>query len=175
MAARKRLKSEREAQLLEMADLASRGATERELAERFQLSRSTVHRDLKTIEKRWQARAAETVALWKGRLLARHDQVIRDAWAEFDRSKNSAIKTTDVVLQSDQGTDQTGEPTVVRRIVTSSARCGDPHYLAVVVAALAEQARIIGAYGPIAVAPAVRHVVEVVEVEMLRKEYERGG
>lgn len=165
MAAAKRSKAEREHDLAVMAELLAQGATQRELAERFELSPGTIVRDVREIETRWRDRAHEAVESWKGRLLAGHAQVIRSAWFEFERSKSDAqkmVETTEMVKPTTPPApnphDLAGgidppfvEPQVLevtRRVTTVEGQTGDPRYLVVIEGALTEQARLLGANSP---------------------------
>ena len=70
MAAPKRSKAQREADLADMARLMTEGATERDLADRFGLSTGTISRDMKTVTQRWKDAAALSIDEWKAKLLA---------------------------------------------------------------------------------------------------------
>ncbi len=161
MAAPKRSKAQRESDLAEMAGLLARGATLRALCERFELSLGTVQRDVATIEKRWADRAQDEIAHWKGRLLAGHDATIEEAWIEWERSKVEATKIVEVTELTEEHGDTvdadaiaTGEPVrpkvmvLTQRTVTTEAQTGDPRYQSVIIAARAEQAKILGAHAP---------------------------
>jgi hypothetical protein len=158
VAANKRSKAERESDLAAMATLLAKGATQRQLAEQFDLALGTVSYDVKEIEKRWREHAAEAVDLWKGRLVASHDQVILESWQEWERSKadgEKVVEVTELMDSPDEG-DGFGLATagtaperlleVTRRTVTIMGRTGDPRYLNTIETALAEKAKIIGAH-----------------------------
>lgn len=158
MAAQKRNKAQREADLAAMAVLVVKGATEREIANQFGLSPATAHRDVEEIEQRWRDRAYDLVQRWKGRMMAVHDRVAREAWEEWERSKRDAEKLVEITELVEPGTvDETGaliDPTrprtsvmeTVRRTETRMGRTGDPRYLAAIESALSEQAKLIGAH-----------------------------
>lgn len=149
-----------------MAELAIRlaqGSTHRDLAEYFGLALSVLQRDIKEVEKRWRSRSLDALDVWKGRLLASHDETAREAWIEWNRSKADAISIVEITeLVEDEAAAAaehgdaitTGEPTrpkvmhLTERKVTTDAQTGDPRYLTVIVNARAEQAKILGAHAP---------------------------
>ena len=163
MAAPKRSTAEREADLVEMARMLAEGATERELADRFDLAVSTVHRDVVEIEKRWRETAAKTIDTWKAKLLAGHEHTVAEAYREWHRSKEDAQKIVELtelvedpaVIDDDDraiANDEAVRPKVMsltERTVTTEASIGDPRLLTVVTNARAEQAKIVGAYAPV--------------------------
>lgn len=164
MAAPKRSKAQREHDLAEMADLLLRGLSQRDLAHHFDLSPGTISYDVKEVERRWRDRAVDAIETWKGRLLAGHERVIREAWREWGRSQSDAeriVETTELVKpgtttktaaeEADDGI-KADEPVqvleVTRRVLTTEGQTGDPRYLTVIEGALTEQARLLGANAP---------------------------
>lgn len=144
-----------------MAELLLKGATQRELAERFHLSPGTISRDVATVEHRWQQDALKSIDVWKGRLLATHEKVKAEAWNEFERSKadtQTIVEITELIeepsVPGEQNTvmsDQAIRPKIMeltKRQVTSEGQTGDPRYLTVIINAQAEQAKILGAHAP---------------------------
>lgn len=160
MAAPKRSKAQREEDLARMAEMLAKGVTERDLAAEFQLSPSTVHRDVATIEERWRSHALQQADLHKGRILAGHDQVIKEAWSEFDRSKGDAEKMVEVTeMLKDQPAKPDGDVLaaespyplvleVTRRTLTVEGQTGDPRYLTVIENALEAKAKLLGVNAP---------------------------
>ena len=145
-----------------MATLLVEGATERQLAERFDLSQPVIHRDVVEIEKRWRKEATQTIDTWKARILAGHQHTIAEASTEWHRSKEEAQKIVEVTELREEANVTTGDelamddqPTPTRlleltqRTVTTEGRTGDPRYLTVITNARAEQAKIVGAYAPV--------------------------
>lgn len=159
MARPKRSKAQREEDLAEIAVMLSKGATEREIAKHFDISPSTAHRDVEEVEARWRDRAAATIDAHKARLIATHERVAREAWDEWDRSKQDGqkmVETTELIevpIEDEDGlakttTAQARILETVKRVMTTEGQTGDPRYLQVIEAALAEQAKLIGANAP---------------------------
>lgn len=160
MAKAKRTKAQREEDLAEVAVLLSKGATEREIALHFDISPSTAHRDVEEVEERWQERAAAAIDAHKARLIATHERVAREAWDEWDRSKQDGqklVETTELIEVPVEDEDGLAKTTTaqariletVKRVMTTEGQTGDPRYLQVIESALAEQAKLIGANAPV--------------------------
>lgn len=52
-----------------------------------------MRRDIKAIEEQWKQMASSEPDLWRGRELARLDEIEREAWLGFDRSQADAVST----------------------------------------------------------------------------------
>lgn len=123
----------------EILRLTRRGWTQSAIAKRLGIARQTVG----GILERYAKRLAKEVQLQRELLIAQQidkiDEVVREAYGEWDRSKEEAKKEFVKIGQNPKGdTSEIGE--------TKEWQCGDPRYLAVIIKALDQRAKIMGLF-----------------------------
>lgn len=163
----KRQKEYREAALLRMsivAQLWGRHYTYRQIQEEVKArldlqtySLRTVGKDIERCIKEWKAqqRIKDTEAAIHLEL-ARIDDICREAWNAWEKSKQDADKTrtkqTGVVPKSNNGGDgeQSGEIQTVKveRTSEEQTNCGDPRYLDIICKCAMERRKLLGLYSP---------------------------
>lgn len=87
----------------------------------YSINHVTIHRDIGTILDRWRERVIDDVGRAKGVELARLAHVEREAWGEWERSKQA---------------------------FTRESRCGDPRYLQIVQGCVKQRCAILGLDAP---------------------------
>jgi hypothetical protein len=85
--AKTRSKLQRAKDLLLVESLALSGVPQYAIAEQIGVSRQTILRDLKTLEKRWKDSAVRDLDAAKGKELAKLDNMEAEAWRSFRRSR----------------------------------------------------------------------------------------
>jgi hypothetical protein len=95
MARRKNTKAvERAAHLAKLAQLYLRGMTNQyDLAGELGVTQQSISRDLKILQKRWLDNADGDISERRAAQLARVEDVLREAWAAWERSKNEKETT----------------------------------------------------------------------------------
>lgn len=163
----KKMKDYRQAQIVRLdiiAQLYKRGYSYRqiqaEVKARLDLatySLNTVHRDVKRMLEEWRETRIENLDLAIQLELERIDDLIREAWEAWDKSKQDYEKTH---------TKQTGTPTQpgqnaespdgdgrivtvkIERTSEEITKYGNPRYLEVIHKNLAERRKLLGLYSP---------------------------
>ena len=180
----KKMKDYRQAQIVRIdiiAQLYKRGYSYRqiqaEVMARLDLpsySLNTVHRDVKRMLEEWRDTRIENLDLAIQLELERIDDLIREAWEAWDKSKQDYEKTQ---------TKQTGTPTQpatnssasdgdgkivtvkIERTSEEITKYGNPRYLEVIHKNLAERRKLLGLYSP-------EKAIIKTEAEMSREDIE---
>jgi transcriptional regulator with XRE-family HTH domain len=159
MATIKRSKVERERDLLELSDLYLKGHTQADIALRMGVSQQQISYDLKALQKRWRESALVNVDEAKARELAKVDQLEREYWDAWERSKgNAEIETIEQIgvrgkapRQGDGEED--GELTIVplrvKKNKRTEGRSGNPAFLAGIQWCINKRCEIMGLNAPI--------------------------
>ncbi len=164
-AAKTRLRNFNTAKLLRMdilSTLYKQGYSYREMRQevmaRLDLksySLETVKRDIDTLLEEWRATRIEDLDLALQLELERIDQIIREAWLAWEKSKESykRMKASQegVPGQNDSDGEQKPEGIVTTKMKQSSedVTCyGDPRYLEVIHKQLIERRKLLGLYSP---------------------------
>lgn len=152
--ARDRTPEEKAADEARIAQLRARRMNFRQIAEvmnadparPFPISFQTVQKDAARIAKRWLANAEELIAQHKADMLAELDEVCREAWQAWEKSKAAKVK---------RSTDKAGagDATVTRMSVSTEDQTGDPALLRVLLDAMEKRAKLLGIEMPRAGGP----------------------
>jgi hypothetical protein len=112
-----------------------------ELARLVGVDRSTISRDLKVLNGRWRKSAVRNLDVAKGRELDRIDQLEREYWAAWEKSKQVQETTT---------TEQTkdGDSERLKAGIRKVEQTGDPRYLAGVEKCIELRAKLLGLNAP---------------------------
>lgn len=143
MPGEKRTKAQKFKDRETIAALRLRKKTLAQMAEATGLSVMTVRRELKALMGEWQVAAAEDIAAIKARDLQQLEEMERETWAEWERSKLDWQKR---MAESD-GKD--GKKSKVE----TGGQCGDPRYMNVLLGIQERRAKILGIDAPQKVAP----------------------
>lgn len=142
----KRTAAERERDEPFIASLYLRGLTHWGIAEElnkrrpYALTRSAITRDLQRIRKHWLASSLRDFDEAKAQELAKIDHVEAEAWAAWERSKESQVSTK---TRREEGKEA---KTSAER--TETQRVGDPRWLQVVDSCIAHRIRLLGLSAP---------------------------
>lgn len=118
-------------------------------------SLQTVHKDIKRMLAEWRkeriANLDEAVSLELKRL----DDIIREAWAAWDKSKQDGERKTRRqigVPNPEAQVTADGQPSIITVKLENAAsdvvNCGDPRYLDIIHKALIERRKLLGLYAP---------------------------
>lgn len=133
MAAAKRTRDQREAQLPEIAALYLQGKTMREIGQRVGLSARVVHRDLEEVRGRWRARATENFQALVDEQVARLDKIEAESWDRFYASQREQTKRLAKEAPN-------GRTTSLERVDA----VGDPRWLQIALQCVERRCRILG-------------------------------
>lgn len=140
MAAAKRTKAQREADLEEVAALYGRGSKLHEIAAHlnarrpYSLSVPTVCRDVREVVARWRESAASSIDERKAVELARLDELERTAWRDYEGSKRDRVRRTR----------ETRHGAEVGETILTEDRIGNPQFLRIVESAINQRCKILG-------------------------------
>jgi hypothetical protein len=117
-----------------------------ELAERVGVDRSTISRDLKVLNARWKEAGVRDLDAAKGQELDRIDELLRQYWEAWEKSKQAhEISTTEQTTTAD------GER--LKAGIRKEDQHGDPRYLAGVQWCIEQRCKILGLSAPQKIAP----------------------
>lgn len=123
----------------EVLKLTRRGFTQTQIARRIGITRQCVNKILAASVKR----TAKEIDKDRAHLIAQHvdkiDESIREAYGEWERSKQEAKKETSKLGENEKG----GTFEIVE---AKEWQCGDPRYLAVIIKALDQRAKILALF-----------------------------
>jgi len=141
----KRTKLEIKRDRVKIAELYIKGVYQSIIAEDLGLDQSQISYDLKQIQKEWVKNTTLNLDDYKGKELAKIDQVERMAWEGYDRSlrelKSKIIKSKDIAKDAKTGkisadnTDQT---------IKTENRNGDPRFLEIIMKCIDRRCKLMG-------------------------------
>jgi hypothetical protein len=158
MAAHKRTKMQREADLVIMTSMWIRGKTQKEIAEKFGLTQGQISHDLKEVHVRVAALNSEVMAKKRAQRLTELAEIKREAWESWEKSKADkevqikeqiASKSGQKNQQGDDSDVQDGAATDSERIkalLRTEGQCGEAIFLAEIRKAIQEENKIDGMY-----------------------------
>lgn len=126
-----------------IATLRLQALTLEQIVQQTGLSKSTVQRTLRELQAEWQARAAAATDEVKARELAKLDQLERETWSEWHRSKEDWVKKS-----VKKGGDVAGVKSSPETKVDTGGQCGDPRYLNVLLGIQERRAKLLGIEAP---------------------------
>ena len=136
-----------ESRRCQVADLFLRGVKRQtELGQRIGVNRSTISRDLRVLNDRWKESGVRDLDAAKGQELDRLDQLEREAWQAWEKSKGAHETTT-----TEQTSTGAGER--VKAAIRKDEQCGDPRYLAVLQWCIEQRCKLLGLNAPHKIAP----------------------
>lgn len=162
----KKMKDYRQAQIVRMdiiAQLYKRGYSYRQMQEEVKArldlqsySLRTVHKDVNTLLAEWREMRIENMDLAVQLELERIDDVIREAWEAWEKSKQDGDKTrtkqTGMPTQPGEGDEGGGNGEIItiklERTTEEQTNCGDPRYLEIIHKNLTERRKLLGLYSP---------------------------
>lgn len=140
MGSRRRSPAEKARDAQQIAALYLQGYSQTEIAARLNLGVATVCRDLKPYHERWQEEARRDIATRKAEQLAQLDQLLREYWEAWERSKAPRKVST---VSKAAGGNGDGSATV-----RSEERTGDPRFLEGVRWCMERRAKLLGLDAP---------------------------
>lgn len=141
------------------SELYKRGYTyrdiRREVMARLNLqtySLDTVHRDINRMLAKAAARADYNMDKMLQLELARIDDMMREAWAAWEKSKEDYLDTQQIMRgtpkASDKGEESGVDTTSMEQRRKEIRSCGDPRYLELINKLLIERRKLLGLYAP---------------------------
>jgi ParB-like chromosome segregation protein Spo0J len=138
----KRSSFQREKDLETITALYLRGHTQQQIADQFNLSRQQIGYDIKEIQSRWRTSEVFDFNEAKQRELAQIDQVEREAWAEWERSKTKKLSKSKKIKT---GTDEkNGSFNEEAEETKEENLLGDPRYLQIVNECRKDRMKLLG-------------------------------
>lgn len=151
-------KRQQEARLNIIAELYKRGYTYREIQKevsaRLDLSHyslRTVHNDIMLLLEDWRQTRIENLDLTLQLELQRLDDIVREAWTAWDKSKTDYTKQRDTMRGVPDEDSDKGQGVLPVQYGSSKENVvgnGDPRYLEQIQRALAERRKLLGLYPP---------------------------
>jgi hypothetical protein len=151
MAAPKRTKLEREAQLVEIERHHNRGESVRDIAAGLGLHFTTIQRDLETIAQRYQGKTLVERTVAVNRMIATLRDVRKEAWEAWEKSKEN--KERQAREKISESLDAEGRPTAetlqrMKVVSITEGRLPRAEYLNIVLRTLKHEAELLGLYLP---------------------------
>lgn len=137
----KRTPFERERDLETVTSLYLRGHTQQQIADQLKLSRQQIGYDLKEIQQRWREAGIDNFDEVKQRELAHIDQVEREAWAEWERSKTKKFSKAN---KRKEGEAEKGPYSETAEETKEEDLLGDPRYLQIINSCREHRMKIFG-------------------------------
>ena len=162
----KKMKDYRQAQVIRMdiiAQLYKRGYSYRQMQEEVKArldlktySLRTVHKDVNALLEEWRSTRVDNIDLGVQLELERINDIIREAWEAWEKSKQDGDKTrtkqTGIPTQpsddKEGGSDDKIVTIKLERTTEEQANCGDPRYLEIIHKCLMERRKLLGYYSP---------------------------
>ena len=149
MAANKRTPIQLKNDRVRIAELYIKGVYQSVIAAELGLDQSQISRDLKAIQKQWVENTTLDLDHFKGKEIAKIDQVERTAWEGYTRSleKFKSTITTGKGITEDK---ETGKVTAGNKdqVVKVEERNGDPRFLDVVMKCIERRCKLMGLDAP---------------------------
>ena len=148
----------RQRRLPEIAELYITGMSQPEIARRYNLTDSTITRDLQEIRAQWLSAAVDSYAELKSMELARLDKLELAAWAGYARSQNDAEKQLIVAEPVAQNENEKELPrAAARQTIRIEKRIekqtGDVGWLSLILDIIKRRCAIFGFDAPKKIAP----------------------
>src|SRR5260370_8094065 len=124
--------------------------TQAEISQTVGVSQGTVSRDLKAIQAEWQRQRLDDFAQARLRELARVDQLEREYWQAWERSRQDNERTV-----QEKTTAPTGDR--LKAGTRSEGRDGNPEFLRGVERCIEMRCKITGAFAALKAAPPTPH------------------
>lgn len=173
MTAPKRTTPQRNEDLPFIAELYVKGYPQVEIASRlnkerdYDISRQTIARDIKSIEKRWLKSQVRDFDIAKAKEIAKLDVMEIELWREWERSKLPKTVTVNEAIQR-RGEDEAGKNTASsKKMERVEGRLGNVAYMREVREIIDMRLRILGLYAP---ELSMVGVVDLDKLDALRKE-----
>lgn len=138
-----------------IAELRLTGNSIADIVRITRISKSTVHRELRSLAADWRAAAADSIDEHRQLELARLEVIEREAWIEWERSREDYSKEISERMkipgksEGDLGLET--EPKVIKR--ETGDRIGDARFLQILLNAGGRRAKLLGLDAPTKVAP----------------------
>lgn len=140
MAKPKRTDFQREQDLEKITALYLKGWRQIDIAEELGLSRQQIGYDIKTIQKRWRESTAINMDEAKQRELSRIDELEREYWLAWEKSKNERVMARQ---------EKSAKDTIARASMVKEQRDGNPAFLAGVMSCIDRRCKLLGLDAPI--------------------------
>jgi len=137
-------KKKMELRRIEIAKWFAQGLNQFEIAEKVGVERSTVSRDLKTLEQRWKAEAVDEIAKLKARELIKINNIEREAYEAWENSKAEKI----IKSKKQSGGQESGRTEVA---VRTESIFGEKKYLDAIQWCIDKRCKLLGLDAPIAI------------------------
>lgn len=130
----------------EIARLRRRGWSVPDIAEKLKLTEMQVRKDLRRLREEWKKRAAVDVQAERQAMLDQLDDIMREAWAAWERSQEAKETTTEErtgLVETKDGT-----PALTKRTHRIEGQVGHPRFLEIIERCLERRAKLLGLDAP---------------------------
>lgn len=148
--AKRRTKTQKERDKLNVSRLYLKGKTQTEIAEDLNLSQPTVSRALKDCREDWKASAVVAIDERKAQELAKIDTLELEYWNAWRRSQEDAETRQSKMVGQEVGDEK--QPTKIERTVRTDEQVGDPRFLAGIQWCINKRCEILGIDAPTKIA-----------------------
>lgn len=145
MASKKRTRFQIEQDRERITSMYLRGIRQVDIADKIGVTQQQVSYDLKAIQKQWRKDTAINLDEAKNRELARIDELEREYWVAWERSKGEKTKQS----QEAAGVDKNGQPIVKKMSKVRETMLGNPAYLTGVQWCISERCKLLGIYAAV--------------------------
>ena len=136
---KRQAKIARQQRRMQVARIMLRGVTsQRALADKLGVSQTTIHKDIKVLEKKWIAEQLDNITETKARSLAELDQIIEEAWTAWEKSKKKKHQVTQRKKLDKDGNE------FIETTTTVKESTGDVKYLNAALTAIDKRLEIHG-------------------------------
>lgn len=142
----KRTQGEIDSDRVFIAELYSKGKSQREITEKinesrhYSLTRQSIALDIAAILEEWRLHAAADISLHHAEQLIKLNRVESEAWSAFERSRSEAWR----MIEETRDCGEDGEKQLSR--VQKEERDGDPRFMMIVVQCIQERSKLMGLY-----------------------------
>lgn len=141
MAKKKRTKAKRESDLVVVAEMYFKGATQYEIGKKLGLTQQQISYDIKQLQERWMGQAMAHITEGKAQQLGEIDHLERQAWQAWEDSRGEVITTTVKRQALDEDDDGGLEFEHTKR---TEFKAGDASYLRVIEYCINKRCEILG-------------------------------
>lgn len=144
MPGKRRSKSQLDRDRRQIASLYLRGWLQVDIAEKLGISQQTVSLDLKALHREWQRSAIADIDKAKARELAKIDNLEREYWVAWRRSRKDA----ETITEKNRGEAEDGKLIDPQRMFRRKGQAGDPRFLQGIQWCIERRCKILGIDAP---------------------------
>lgn len=133
--------------LATVARMTLRGLTQTEIAAQLGYTQPKINSDIHLLRQKWKAFALRDTSIMQARELAKIQEVEKEFWVEWERSKQPKQITSTKRTNSNEDQGRT------EAAVRNEEQTGDPRYLQGVLSCIEKRCQLLGLDAPLKIAP----------------------